>query len=287
MTSGCNNLGYGLTRAEIEHFLDKGFVVIKNAVKKDIREEWFKSGLHRLSRVKRVPDNGIIELTHTKSEFFHDIAPRAWKAITQLLGGEERVRIPEIRDDFNFNTQTVLEAEWLPPNRQMTGWHIDGDYFKRFLDSPEQGLLCLILWSDVAAKEGATFLACDSIGKVAKLLVNSSQGLDPGAQFSVVHKECTDFVEMTGDAGDVILCHPFMIHASSPKTKNSVRLLTNPPISLLEPMQFNRANVKDFSPVELAILRGLGIERLEFSKEKKREQFDPWRQSRAINEAVS
>ncbi|HVY22623.1 MAG TPA: hypothetical protein VG962_04650 [Steroidobacteraceae bacterium] len=287
MSNGRNNIGYGLTHAEIEHFLARGFVVIKDAVKKNIREEWFRHGLQRLSRVKRVPDNGIIELTHTRSEFLHDIAPRAWKAVTQLLGGEDRVAVPQVHDDFNFNTQSVPETEWLPPERHSSGWHIDGDFFKRYLDSPEQGLLCLILWSGVSSREGGTFLACDSIGKVAKLLLaNSSQGLDP-RPFTLLYKECSDFVEITGDAGDVVLCHPFMIHAPSPRTNDNVRLLTNPPVSLLEPMQFNRADARDFSPVELAILRGLGVERLEFSKEKKREQFDPWRQSRAINEAVS
>src|SRR3954467_2536318 len=124
-----NNNGYGLTPMEIEHFVTRGFVVIEDAVKKSVREEWFRRGLQRMSRVRKVPDNGIIELTHTRSEFMHDIAPRAWKAVTQLLGGEERVGVQEIRDDFNLNTQTVPEEQWLPPHLLSTGWHIDGDYF--------------------------------------------------------------------------------------------------------------------------------------------------------------
>jgi hypothetical protein len=280
-----NNIGFGLTNAEIEHFVNRGYIVVRDAIRKSVREEWFARGLQRMSRVRKVPDNGIIELTHTRSAFLHDIAPRAWKAVTQLAGGEDRIAVQSIRDDFNLNTQTVPEREWLPANRQTTGWHIDGDYFKRFLDSPEQGLLCLILWSDVDAKEGGTFLACDSIGKVAKLLLNSSHGLDP-RPFSMLYKECADFVEVTGGAGDVVLCHPFMIHAPSPKTGNSVRLLTNPVISLLEPMQFNRPNPADFSPVERGILRGLGVDRLDYSHDRKREHFDPWRRAREIHEVA-
>lgn len=279
-----DDTGYGLTEAQIEHFITRGFVVIGDAVRKNVREEWFRRGLQRMARVRKVPDNGIIELTHTRTEFLHDIAPRAWKAVTQLLGGEERVAAQQVRDDFNLNTQTVPEQDWLPPERQTTGWHIDGDYFKRFLDSPEQGLLCLILWSDVSAREGGTFLACDSIGKVAKLLVDSPEGLDP-RPFTLLHKECSDFVEITGCAGDVVLCHPFMIHAPSPKAGNHVRLLTNPTISLLEPMQFNRPDPADFSPVELAILRGLGVQKLDYSHDRKREYFDPWRRAREIDEA--
>lgn len=281
-----NNTGFGLSKAEIEHFIARGFIVIEDAVKKHVREEWFARGVQRMSRVKKVPDNGIIELTHTRSEFLHDVAPRAWKAVTQLLGGEDRVAPQEVRDDFNLCTRAVSEQEWLPPNRHATGWHIDGDYFKRFLDSPEQGLLCLILWSDVGPKEGGTFLACDSIGKVARLLLESPEGLDP-RPFTLIYRDCVDFVEITGKAGDVVLCHPFMIHAPSPKTRDHVRLLTNPPISLLEPMQFDRPDPADFSPVELGILRSLGVERLDYSHGGKREHFDAWRRAREINEAVS
>lgn len=281
-----NNTGFGLTVAEIEQFVTRGYVVVQDAVRKSVREEWFARGLRRMSRVRKVPDNGIIELTHTKSEFLHDIAPRAWKAVTQLVGGEDRVAAQEVRDDFNLNTRTVADHEWLPPDRLTTGWHIDGDYFKRFLDSPEQGLLCLILWSDVGPREGGTFLACDSIGKVARLLLDNSQGLDP-RPFTVLYQECVDFVEITGRAGDVVLCHPFMIHAPSPKTKSHVRLLTNPVISLLDPMQFDRADPADFSPVERSILRGLGVDRLDFRHDGEREHFDAWRRAREIDEVRS
>jgi hypothetical protein len=278
-----NSSGFGLTPEQITHFEMRGFIVVQDAVRRSVREEWFARGVQRMSRVRKVPDNGIIELTHTKSEFLHDIAPRAWKAVTQLVGGEDRIAVQEVRDDFNLNTQTVCERDWQPPCRHTTGWHIDGDYFKRFLDSPEQGLLCLILWSDVGEKEGGTFLACDSIGKVARLLLESSQGLDP-RPFTSLYRDCVDFVEITGHAGDVVLCHPFMIHAPSPRTTDRVRLLTNPPIALLEPMQFNRPNEADFSPVERCILRSLGVDRLEYDHERTRERFEPWRRAREIDE---
>lgn len=279
------NKEFGLSEEEIQHFIQKGYVVVKDAVRKEIREQWFKEGLKRLSLVKKVPDNGIIELTHTRKVFLHDIAPRAWKAVTQLLGGESRVKVQEVSDDYNFNTRSVQDHEWQPPEKHNFGWHIDGDYFKRYLDSPEQALLCLILWSKVGPKEGGTFLACDSIGKVARFLANQSQGLDP-KPFSNLYKDCHDFVEVTGEAGDIVLCHPFMIHSASSRTNLNVRLLTNPPISLLEPMQFNRENSADYSPVEQAILNGLGVDRLVYDSTRTREQFVPWRRSREINEVV-
>lgn len=279
------NKNFGLSEEEIQHFINKGYVAIKDAVRKDVREQWYKEGLKRLSLVKQVPDNGIIELTSTRKVFLHDIAPRAWKAVTQLLGGESRVKVQEVSDDYNFNTRFVSDNEWLPPHQHTTGWHIDGDYFKRYLDSPEQALLCLILWSKVGPKEGGTFLACDSVAKVAQFLANQSQGLDP-KPFSNLYKDCKDFVEVSGEAGDIILCHPFMIHSASSRTTLNVRLLTNPPVSLLEPMQFNRLNPADYSPVERAILNGLGVDHFDYDSTRTREQFVPWRRSREINAVV-
>ena len=232
----------------------------------------------------RFPDNGIIELTHTKSVFLHDIAPRAWKAVTQLVGGDDRIAVQEVRDDFNLNTQTVPEQEWLPPIARRPAGTSMATTSSVSSTVPSRGCLCLILWSDVAAKEGGTFLACDSIGKVARLLLDSSHGLDP-RPFSMVFKECDRF--RRGDRrrrrrGPVPSVHDSC--AISPKARNHVRLLTNPVISLLEPMQFNRPNAADFSPVELGILRGLGVERLDYRHDRRRERFEPWRRSREIDE---
>ena len=33
--------------------------------------------------------------------------------------------------------------------RDMWGWHNDGDFFVHFLDSPQQALLVIPLWSDI------------------------------------------------------------------------------------------------------------------------------------------
>jgi hypothetical protein len=39
-----------------------------------------------------------------------------------------------------------------------------------------------------------------------------------------------------------------------------VRVITNPPVALKEPMQFKRANPAEYSLVERAVLRGLGAD---------------------------
>jgi hypothetical protein len=41
------------------------------------------------------------------------------------------------------------------------------DFFRHFLDSPEQALLTLVLWTDMLPKGGGTFVAADSVPVVA------------------------------------------------------------------------------------------------------------------------
>jgi hypothetical protein len=39
---------------------------------------------------------------------------------------------------------------------------------------------------------------------------------------------CADFVELTGERGDVVLMHPFMLHTVSGNPSGRPRVITNP-----------------------------------------------------------
>jgi hypothetical protein len=54
------------------------------------------------------------------------------------------------------------------------------------------------------------------------------------------------------------------------------RIITNPPITLREPMQFDRPDGA-YSPVERAVLAGLGVERYPFSPAAERRKIIPGR----------
>ena len=77
-------------------------------------------------------------------------------------------------------------------------------------------------------------------------------------------KTCPDesFHEMTGDVGDVILLHPLMLHSASKNGRRLARIITNPPIHLNEPFDFNRADPSQYSLVELKTIKELGQENL-------------------------
>jgi ectoine hydroxylase-related dioxygenase (phytanoyl-CoA dioxygenase family) len=113
---------------------------------------------------------------------------------------------------------------------------------------------------------------------VARYLVEHPEGVHPFELPSGdLIRQCQCFEECTGEVGDVFLLHPYMLHASSQNVSGKPRFMTNPCLTLREPMQFNRANPDDFSPIELAVLRGLGVERLDFRLTQPRREHVPER----------
>ena len=59
-----------------------------------------------------------------------------------------------------------------------------------------------------------------------------------------------------------------MLHASSNNHSRTVRFMTNPPVVLKDPLNFNRANRDEFSLIELATLHGLGVRALRFPPDR-------------------
>jgi hypothetical protein len=98
--------------------------------------------------------------------------------------------------------------------------------------------------------------------------------------FGQLISECKQFVELTGGPGDVVLHHPYMLHATSQNVLQVERAITNPPVALNEPMNFNRPNKEDFSPLERGVLKGLGVDRYDFRPTSPREKIVPERVKR-------
>ena len=63
----------------------------------------------------------------------------------------------------------------------------------------------------------------------------------------------------TGNAGDVYLCHPFIVHAATwPHRGNAPRFIAQPPLSPVGLLDLDRAD-GDYSAVEIAVRIGLGL----------------------------
>ena len=277
-----------LSSEQVQHFLDYGFIHLTDCFDPQFAAESTAAAFDRLGYVEADPDTWerpIVHMPNESAALVKDFAPKAYGAICDLLGGEDRIVQP-IRwwDGYIVNFKLGADREWVPPSPEAGGWHKDGDFFWHFLDSPEQGLLVIVVWRDIEPQGGGTFIACDSIKPVAKYLNENREGIHPfEGGFGKFITECHDFREVTGKTGDVIIMHPYMLHASSQNHSGKARFITNPPVALKEPMNFNRADPADYSPVEQVVLNALGVERLDFQLEGERRRFDAkaYREARA------
>ena len=271
-----------LTEAQVDSFVEHGYVMLRGCFTREDAQPWLDEAWIRLGYDPHDSDTWVQKRVHMPS-LRHvevcDFAPKVWGAACELLGGEDRIEQPYTwGNGFIANLGVGADREWEPPSASSPDWHKDGDFFRHFLDSPEQGLLTIVLWSDIEHRGGGTFVAADSVAPVARLLAERREGVLPDDfDYEDLISQCTSFVETTGRLGDVVLMHPYMLHAVSQNHRGTARFITNPPIALKQPMRFDRADPAEHSPVERAVLRALGVQRLDYRPTAARESVVPER----------
>jgi hypothetical protein len=271
-----------LSDDQAEQFLRRGFVTIEGCFRREVADEWVERAWRRIGYRPEDPSSWLEKRVHLPDDSAVDarhFAPRAWQAAVELAGGQDRLELPwRWSDGLIANLGVGADQPWQPPSAAVGGWHKDGDFFRHFLDSPEQGLLSFVLWTDMLSTGGGTFVAADSVPVVARFLRDHPEGvLLDDFPFPELISQCSDFVEMTGKPGDVVLLHPFVLHATSQNVLQVARFISNPPLALREPLNFDRPDPSDYSLVELAVLRGLGVERLDYRPGAPREFVVPQR----------
>ena len=210
-----------------------------------------------------------------KSPRLHDVAPRALGAQLDCVGGWDRVKDPELiklpdsvavnlcREDGDLG-----EDGWR--STRAPGWHKDGWQFRHFLDTPQQGLLLAFFYSDILPDSGGTQICVDSVGVVARLLAQHPEGIHPDTVQSYIQphmiEECCEFEELTGEAGDIAIMHPYMVHRSAANPSGRARFAQFPGLALSQPMQFGRDDPSEYSLTELIVLKELGqLKRFDFA----------------------
>jgi hypothetical protein len=270
-----------LSDSQAEQFLEKGYVIIDGCLDRGLAGEWTGRAWKRLGYDPKDPSTWKKDIVWMNRETVvpvRDISPRAWGVICDVAGGEERIdpvtmgiesqhfttiNSFEWSDAFIVNLRRGADKTWLAPSPKADGWHKDGSYFRHFLDSREQSLLTVVLWSDVGPRGGGTFIAPDSIRVVARFLADHPEGVEPDGFGGLIEK-CGEFVELTGPVGTFAILHPFMLHASSNNHSGIPRFMTNPPVVLKDHMNLDRADPAEFSLLERATLHALGVPRLDF-----------------------
>ena len=248
-----------LSQAEIGSFVTDGFVAVRGAVPADVlrvcqAEIWSVLGERGVLRddesTWREP---VVRIPCPDSEAFAAAGtqPVLWKAFDQLIGegrwwhrrgvgGTVPVRFPSQADPGD------------------AGWHIEasfdkgGDWWVNHR-SRKRGLLALYLFSDVDADSAPTRVRPGSHWDAARILMPAGdEGLPAmlAGQLAAQASAARPTVLATGRAGDVFLCHPFLVHAATwPHTGRYPRIIAQPGVALHD--QFPLAH--PLSPVELAM----------------------------------
>lgn len=228
-----------LTRQQIEGFVEQGFVRLEAAFPRAVALDCQQLLWEQLAPMQRNDpstwDRPVAQLPSQGAPPFRAAtASERWlTAITELAGpkalahghlaGAVLVRFP---------VGGVLDDD---------GWHIDtsypvdGDWWVNHR-SRERALLMLVLLSDVGEDDAPTRIRAGSHWDIARALVPFG---DTGTPLSGLMPALAATghwpVELaTGEAGDVFLCHPFVVHAAQAHRGTSPRFVAQPGVLLRE-----------------------------------------------------
>jgi Phytanoyl-CoA dioxygenase (PhyH) len=254
-----------LTSEQIQRFIEYGFIRLDDAFPRDLADEgreilWKDTGCDR--RDRSTWTRAVIWLGAYDQEPFRRAVnmPGLHAAFDQLVGkgcwepryslGTFPVRFPTRQDTGD------------------TGWHVDAgfagtdsdanDFFtwRINVSSRDRALLMLFLFSDVGEKDAPTRIRVGSHLEVARILEPAGEA---GIRFTELNAPA-GFSEAiaVGEAGTVYLCHPFLVHAAQINHGTQPRFMAQPPLHPAKPFELRRSDPGSYSPVEIAIRRGLG-----------------------------
>jgi len=150
-------------------------------------------------------------------------------------------------------------------DRANAGYHIEGSYdgpagYWVNVRSRGRGLLALFLFSDVGLDDAPTRLVCGSHLYVPEFLASFGEtGTNADAVFWRPSVLCRPVAHATGRAGDVFLCHPFLIHTATwPHRGTVARMIAQPVVHAQEEFAIDGS---DPSPIARAIVAGLAMGR--------------------------
>ena len=250
------------THLDVQRFITDGYLKVDAAFPRTLADEcrailWRDTGCDPNDR--RTWTRPVVRLGDYAEEPFREAAntPKLHAAFDQLVGcgrwlprmslGTFPVRFPHPQDPGD------------------AGWHAEASFYgddgsmRLNVVSRGRALLMLFLFNDVGADDAPTRIRVGSHLQVPRLLEPAG---DAGMTFielaAKLGPEGNDRVVFaTGAAGDVYLCHPFLVHAAQPHHGSQPRFMAQPPLYPAEPLRIHRADGA-YSPVEVAIRRGLG-----------------------------
>jgi hypothetical protein len=178
------------------------------------------------------------------------IGPGRWSQPVEL-GNSVVVRFPREHDRGNAGYH--VEGSYAPPGGaggDRPGWVN--------VRSRARGLLALFLLTDVGRDDAPTRLMCGSHLYVPEFLApHGEAGTDSGATLWRESVLCLPAAHATGRAGDVFLCHPFIVHTATwPHRGAGPRMIAQPAVNAPDGFALDGS---DPAPVARAIVAGLEL----------------------------
>lgn len=269
MADGEKDRSSALSQAQVEQFIEDGFIRIDRAFPRELADEC------RAILWRDLPCDPQDATTWTKPVIRLPVyggPPFRKAANTPVLHAAFDALIGEGRWGSRESLGTFPVRFPHPDEPGDTGWHVDKSFPGDDCDPDERydfsswrvnvfsrgrALLMLFLFSDVGDDDAPTRIRVGSHLAVARFL--EPAGESGMSDMNVEHVAAERPVALaTGEAGTVYLCHPFVIHAAQRHRGSTPRFMAQPPLGLLEPFRLHREDGA-YSSVEIAIRQAQSI----------------------------
>jgi hypothetical protein len=161
------------------------------------------------------------------------------------------------------NAGGAVAVRFPSEDRANSGYHIEGSYdgpggYWVNVHSRGRGLLALMLFTDVGPDDAPTRLVCGSHLYAPEFLTPyGDAGTSADGEFWRPSVLCRPVAHATGRAGDVFLCHPFLVHTATwPHRGTGPRMIAQPAVHVRTGFALDGS---DPSPVARAIMAGLAM----------------------------
>ncbi len=251
-------------RVDTGAFVRDGYLAVRGAFSERTARAcrdmiWESLAGHGISRADRATWNPpLVRIACPDGEPFAEAAASAVLAAAcdELIGAGRWTR----RHGVGGTVPVRFPSEEYPGE---VGYHIEGTWrggseYWTNLRSRGRGLLALFLFSDVGPDDAPTRLITGSHLFVPPILAPAGEAGMPGGDVAAGLRPsvlCRRAADATGRAGDVYLCHPFIVHTATWPHRGTVpRMMAQPAIEAADGFTLDGA---DPSPVARAIVSGM------------------------------
>ncbi|SFI38035.1 Phytanoyl-CoA dioxygenase (PhyH) [Paenibacillus sp. UNC496MF] len=199
-----------LTNAQIEQFIELGYVHLEEAFPRKAAlaaQDYLWAQVEKRGVLKQDRSTWNQPMVHIREQFDAEEFQacntlRLADAIEDVVGAgrwKERSVYGQEGDKtlwgwWPVNFAAGADQPWDVPTN---GWHWDGMSRPHYVDSPEQGLLLLCIFSDIGLRSGSTLVAEGSHKIVSKLLAEHGDGPMAGEAIQLANRSHPWLRELT------------------------------------------------------------------------------------------